>query len=211
MTEEKHYAVCLEDYACPSCCSGSSDFYGSLSEIEAFIDALSEEKLCTDTVFAFRRFTAGEVDATHGVNFHEQRLLTPVAFVSEREYALPEKRWTHSNVYGWPYEMRFGQARIVERIYRRDRKWTRCYRLAANDLSYLNDLIPKEKWEHLTGGFWGHPAILEVLETPSGYTVRNRLLIPCGDFASLEEAKADLEKRHEPPFSGFCDMVFGDG
>lgn len=218
MENEQYYAIELDDYATVSFMSGTKPYFGTLPEIERFINALKEE--CNDdnesfkrTVAAFEEFKNGNSKATHYAAFNDVRLLTPAAVLDSVSYTLPETEWEHMNIYNFLYKMRCAAAKIEHFWLEFEGNFYRAMRVEFTGLEYGSNLFEdlSESWEKIRrGNIWGFPHIIEV----KSKIVYNTLAVPEKRFKTEEELRSDIDgfkKDPRPDFSAFCDDIFGDG
>lgn len=217
MKNEQYYSVALENFATVSFVSGIKNYFGTLSEIEKFINALKtdcgDEKFLQRTIEAFEKFKNGSTEATHYAAYNEVRLLAPAAVYDSLSYALPTMEWEHLNIYRSPYKMRCSSAEIEHIRLEADgnfyRTMTAKFTNPEHDTRLFDD--EPERWRTFKDrNFWGYPHIIE-FEEP--YTF-NTLAVPEKRFKTEEELKADInvfKADPKPDFRAFCDDIFADG
>lgn len=218
MKNEQYYSVALEDFATVSFVSGTKNYFGTLPEIEKFINSLktdpkkSDEIFFSKTVSAFEEFKSGNENASHYAGNGEVRLLTAAAVYDSMSYTLPAMEWEHLNIYKSPYKMRFTSAEIEHIWFEADGNFYRTMTAKLTGLEHDCRLAEDdpEQWKPFDNkSFWGYPHIIE-FEEP--YTF-NALAVPEKRFKTEEELKADIEefkKDPKPDFSAFCDDIFAD-
>lgn len=216
MNNEQYYSITLEDFATVSFVSGSKDYFGTLPEIEKFINALkadhSDEMFFVCTVSAFESFKNGNENASHYAGNGEVRMLAPAVVYDSLSYTLPAMEWEHLNIYDEPYKMRCSAAEIEHIWVGSDKSFYRAmtakFTGLEHDIRLLED--DPEQWKHFDNkSLWGYPHIIE-FEEP--YTF-NTLAVPEKWFKTEEELKADIEefkKDPKPDFSAFCKDIFAD-
>lgn len=217
MNNEHYYSVTLEDYATVSFASGTKDYFGTLPEIEKFMNALkadsADDESLARTIGAFEEFKNGNAKAVHYAAYNETQLITPATVIDSVSYTLPTIEWEHFNIYGFPYKMRCSAAEITHVWLESDGEFFRAMKAKFTDLEYdvrLSDDDP-ERWEKIRNrNIWGYPHIIEYKKS----CVYNTLAITEKRFETEEELKSDInkfQKDPKPDFSAFCDDIFGDG
>lgn len=219
MNNEQYYSITLEDFATVSFVSGRKDYFGTLPELEKFINALkadlkkSDELFFTQTVSAFEKFKNGNENASHYAGNGEVRLITPAAVLDSVSYTLPAMEWEHLNIFKEPYKMRCSAAEIQHIWVKSDGKFYRTMTAKFTGLEHDVRLLEDdpEQWNPFDNkSFWGYPHIIE-FEEPY---VFNTLAVPEKRFKTEDELKADIEefkKDPKPDFRAFCDDIFADG
>ncbi len=207
--EMQLYAISLNDHAAPSFCSFEKLYIGSLDEISLFIDRLEKTGHYLDTVAAFRGFMKGDKEAEHPVAYHMTKLLIPVNLVCADERTLEARKWDHINTWGFPYHMRFDEARISQIIVDKQGTLIRLIRGWFKNLSYEDGA---GGWIRPDDGFWGHPGMIDVQYNPDGSITLNNLLYVAEDSASDDKATFVAEFSKKPiVLDSICEEIFGDG
>lgn len=204
------YALFLDDYSCPSCCSGIKTYYGTLEEIKTFIDRLEATNGHGTTVKAFRDFCNGNTEVTHGIAYIWHPLMRPVKVLQEFSTKLDHPQWEYINPYGCPYEVKADTAFVKAMLVKDEDKYYRCLQAGMLNLSYFDDFDTKNPWHPLDGGFWGHPEMMNVKRQDKDFTVESRLYIKETQYDSKADALAQFES--DPiNFAHFSEDIFGDG
>lgn len=219
MQNEQYYSITLEDFATVSFVSGTKNYFGTLPEIERFMNALkadpkrSDEPFYMDMVSAFEKFKNSDEKTTHYAAYNEVLLITPANVYDSLSYTLPAMEWEHLNIYKCPYKMRCASVELEHIWLEADGSFYRAMNAKFTGLEHdykLSEDEP-ERWKALDNrSLWGHPHIIE-FEAPYVY---NALAVPEKWFKTEEELKADIDefkKDPKPDFRAFCDDIFADG
>lgn len=218
MENEQYYSVALEDFATVSFVSGTKPYFGTLPEIEKFINSLkadrSDEPFFMYTVSAFESFKNGNENASHYAGNGEVRLITPVTVYDSLSYTLAAVEWKHPNIFNEFYKMRCSAAEITNIWVKKDDEFYRAMKVKFTGLEHDIRLLEDdpEHWEPFYGhgDLWGYPHIIEA-EKPYTY---GALAVPEKYFKTEEKLKADIDefkKDPKPDFRAFCNDIFADG
>lgn len=208
---EQYYRITLQDYAKPAFVTVEKDYYGSLQQIRAFVDALEQDERTQESkaalIQAFHDFEGGNVDATHPVCFQETRLLTPVKCIGTKKFSLGPRRWEHLNIWGFPNPLRYESVDVTFYWFSEKGAYCRCMIAQFQNLEMESFA---GSWRTLADVTWGHPHIVEL----EGICTFNRLAV----IESRFEKHVDLLKDYkhfqlpsEVDFTEFCNDIFGDG
>lgn len=208
---EAYYCLELDDCSAPSCCSFSKYYFGTMPEICAFVNAVSE--MCGDTcrslVSAFRDYEAGKLDVTHAVAYTDVPLLTPVKVIHKERAAFENYGWDHLNTWNFVYHMRCEKAETEHLWLECKGQSFRAVRATFKRLQYASELFGE--WDTVSEDWlWGYPCIIRGDERQLG----NALAVQEKRFPNLEELERDWEGfkvRPDPEFKEFCNDIFGNG
>jgi hypothetical protein len=217
---EQYYSISLEDYAKPGFCSGWKEFFGTIDDVDGFIDELSKIEGHETTLRAFLEVKKGNLEATHDIAYGTHRFMEPVETIAWNEIELDKTEWDHRNIYGWIYRMRIHKGKIINLLVKHGDKYIRCYKVIVSNLSYFDDFrFEKELkegatdpgWRLLKDGFWGHPAVLNVYNKGRGMYIESRFFFTEKVFDNRDDAMNNFKKSGLPNLGSFCDEIFGDG
>ena len=201
------YGITLDDYFSPSFCSSTKTYFGSLDEIQAFIESLEDTEQYLITKEAFKRYLEGDTEATHHVAYSEYRLLETVEVLAEEEIKLDKTAWEFLNVWRFPQYMEIDSGSVKKVLLKHGKTYLRAIKASVRGLrTATRPDAPKSEWIELCGGFWGHPGILIASEN----TVDSTLYMKEKEYKTKKEA---IEKFRTDPVSldCLCEDVFGDG
>lgn len=201
------YGITLDDYFTPSICSSSKTYFGSLDEIQAFIELLEDNEQYLQTKEAFKSYLEGNTEATHRVAYSEHRLLEAVDVLAEEEIKLDKTAWEFLNVWQWPQYMELDNGTIKKVLLKHGKTYLRAIKASIRGLRTADRPdAPTNEWLELCGGFWGHPGILVANES----TVDSTLYMKEKEYKTKKEATENF--RTEPvSLDCLCEDVFGDG
>ena len=201
------YGITLDDYFSPSFCSSTKTYFGSLDEIQAFIESLEDTEQYLITKEAFKRYLEGDKEATHHVAYSEYRLLETVEVLAEEEIKLDKTAWEFLNVWRFPQYMEIDSGTVKKVLLKHGKTYLRTMKASVCGLRTADRPdAPKSEWLELCGGFWGHPGILKANEN----TVHSTLYMKEKEYKAKKEA---IENFRTDPVSldCMCEDVFGDG
>lgn len=209
--DEKYYVFQLDDPACPGFCSFNKIYVGTEATLNVVANNLEKEQHYPETVAALRSYFKGNTKATHNIAYSEMKILTPIKIASEHKTAFDKKRWTHINIWGFPYEMKCDAGMIHQIVFKYENKYYRCIRAWLKNLCY--ESVGGE-WHQLTGGFWGNASILDVAHASdtADFTFNNLLYVTEETYkGDLHTAIDDMLKEDKISMKGICDEIFADG
>lgn len=211
MNNSQYYRLELDDGSTPSFTSFGKFYYGTMSEIKAFIHALETADYIgdhsKDLIQAFRDYLQGDTDVTHSVAYREVPLLKAVHVIHENNVILTDYSWEHRNTWGCPYYMRCSKVETRHLWLDCGGTYSRVLYAHFTDLEYLGVL---EQWKAVGTMLWGYPEILSY-EPPH---IFNRLAEPEKTFVSERELEKDWRTFNAysiQVFTEFCNDIFGDG
>ncbi len=199
--------VKLKDYACPSFCTGTTAYIGTLDSIIEF--AAAGMKSNREVPYfcklneAADKYRQGHHDVTLDIGFGEQQFAIELTTFAEAEYTDREQYIKFFNIHKCE-NLLFTEQISASVIYVRNAdSYMRCVKASMKNLSIVDDkggLVPIED-------FWGHPEVLY----HDGDFIRSRLYTMKKRFNSEAECRADLENPSPISFDSFLYDVFGDG
>lgn len=201
------YGITLDDYFSPSFCSSTKTYFGSLDEIQAFIESLEDTEQYLITKEAFKRYLEGDTEATHHVAYSEYKLIDSVDLLAEEEIKLDKTAWEFLNVWRFPQYMEIDSGSVKKVLLKHGKTYLRAIKASVSGLRTADRPdAPKSEWLELFGGFWGHPGILIANEN----TVHSTLYMKEKEYKTKKEA---IENFRTDPVSldCMCEDVFGDG
>ncbi|MBE6701181.1 MAG: hypothetical protein E7582_04760 [Ruminococcaceae bacterium] len=205
---DKYYILNLYDPATPGFCSFSKLYIGTQAEILKAIKNLEVDSDSNNTAKAVKEYFNGNTAATHNVAYQEVPVLTPIEIIAEHGMELNHYKWTHINMWGFPYYMKCDRARVHQIVFEHDGMIHRFVRGWFDNLSYKGDF---GDWSELKDGFWGNAAILDVTTYADNFTFNNLLYVKAENYESAAGAIDDLQKKNKLEFRSICDEIFADG
>ena len=202
------YLMHLNDPAKPGYCSFEKPYFGFKEEF-VMVKALMEGyENYENTSKAIGDYYDGHKDATHSIAYAEQPVLKRTRVYAQRELEFKEKTWEHTNIWGYPFQMKCEKGFVKQIVVKYEGKYCRCLRAWLLNLSYKT-----EKGASIqVGHFWGNKEIMLVYMLPSeGIKLNNVLYLIDKKYDTLDEAIDSLTKLEELCFASFCEEVFGDG
>lgn len=205
----KYYALTLDDYSCPSCCSGSKRYYGTLSDIDIFMSKLDPDRF-KNTLGAWAQYKNGKLDVSHNVAYNQKILIEPVRLIDDAFTEKQEYEWEFFNAYECSYTMRLDDSTIQVILIRDGEDIIRCIRPHIINLRYQDDLNNSASWHRLDGTFWGHPGMLTINDNREKTIIASVLYLPEKRYDNLQTACNELYK-NDISLNPICWEVFGDG
>jgi len=207
---EQFYKLILTDYALPGLCSGGESYYGTLEGVKAFISAMrkqSDDDL-DGLEKALNAFLAGEQSVKHSVAYSQEQFLIPVELVESKVQFLENYKWTHTNIWGFPYYMKISKGIAQEVVLKDGENYVRCVKLDAQKLMYRAD-PPCDHWMSIEAGFWGFPGLLRY-EKIGDRTFTDLFFVETISN-DLKECLTEIGQTESLNFKNICDSIFGDG
>ena len=216
--ENQFYALQLDDYALPGFVSGGKYYYGSLTELDEYFNALQENKRARETheetILAYKEFKDGNLDVRHTVAYNKVNLLEPIKVYSIDSVMIYDPfLWKHENIYGFPYFMK-ADAIIYDVIWiKHGSSYIRCVKPEFCNLSYCPNPANGVKYELMNNNFWGQPEIIYQKIRPNGEVVTSsRLFMKEKVFESKKDATRDVKALCGiNNYAEFCNEIFADG
>lgn len=208
---EKYYVLHLDDPAAPSFCSFDKIYIGTEKTIKTVADNLEKNEHYLETVSAIRSYFNGNHSAAHNAAYRNLNVLIPVKIEAERKSAFNNKEWIHTNIWGFPYEMKCDSAIIHQIVFKYNGEIYRCIRAWLKNLCYEGY---SGKWKILDGGFWGNSSILDVsnVSGQADFTFNNLLYVEEERYESdISSAINDIQLDEKIELSRICDEIFADG
>ena len=208
---EKYYMLKLDDPATPGFCSFNKLYVGTEETINTVANNLEKAGQYPETVQAIRSYFKGNNAAEHRIAYRTEKVLVPITIDSEHKTSIENRRWTHINIWGFPYEMKCDSAMFHQIIFTKKETTFRCVRAWLKNLCYESF---GGNWEKLNGGFWGNASILDISMVPGSedFTFNNLLYVEEEHYENdavsaindmLNDEKIELKK--------ICDEIFADG
>lgn len=209
--DEQFYSLHLDDYSAAAFTSFGKAYYGTVSEIKAFIDAMDKDPERSETyaelIGAFREYEAGNIVVKHNVAYQEIPLLEPVNLLGMATLRLDNYRWEHLNTWQWPYNMKCDVVDTTHYWFALDGIYCRAVKARFENLRY-EDI--GDGWTAIEDRFWGFPMMI----MPEGRYLYNRLAVEEKRFKrkkDAEEDRAAFPLARDVNFIEFCNDIFGDG
>lgn len=204
------YKLCLDDYSAASFTSFDKKYFGTIDMIETFINTIKNDEQISDKfgdlISVFDKYKNGEKNITHNVAYREVPFLSKVKLLGTANSILTDYKWEHLNTWGWPYKMRYKEAKSEHIWLSYQKKYVRCIRTQFTDLQYENTAGKYNS----PGMLWGFPHQIEIANN----TTFNRLYVVEKIFKNKQEALDDMasfQKKPDPIFTEVLNDIFGDG
>ena len=201
------YGINLEDHFTADFCSSTKTYYGSICEIQTFINFLEDTEQYLKTKEAFKRYLSGDTEATHYVAYREHKLIEMVELIAEEKIELNKTAWEFLNVWRWPQYMEIDSGMVSKVLLKHGKTYLRAIKASVRGLRTADHPdAPQREWHELRGGFWGHPHIL----VASDNDVYSALYMKEKEYKTKKEA---MEKFVAEPISldCMCEDIFGNG
>lgn len=204
------YKLELTDYALPGFCSGGASYYGTFDGVKSFIFAMRK---LSDTDLdgletALTAYVAGDHSVKHSVGYGQEPFLIPVELVESKVQFLENYKWTHTNIWGFPYYMKFAKGMVHEVVLKDGNNYIRCVKIDIQKLMHCGD-PPCDHWMSIGAGFWGFPGLLRY-EKPNDRTFSDLFFVE--SFSeNLNDILSEIGKIECLNLKSFCDSIFGDG
>jgi len=205
----QHYALYLDEPASPGFCSGSKLYIGSKAMLLLVAERMLERNPNNNTASAIKAYFSGDRKITHNIAYQEIPVLTRVKWICSSTIDLPAREWEHTNIWGFPYRMKFDKAHIEQALVSHKGKYYRCIRAYMKNLAYETS---SGDWREKKEGFWGNASVLDVSQLPDGGFCFNNLLYVVEDvYDNLAEADEPMLEESMVKFNTICDEIFADG
>lgn len=209
--KEQYYRLQLDDYAAPSFVDWTKDYFGTLDEVRAFIDALASNEKTRDNfaelIAAFRAYEAGNHNVMHHVGYQEVPLLEPVEVLGSVFWKQEHYAWTHVNTWGCSYCMRCETVETQHLWLSCASGFRRVVKARFKNLQYQG---MSDSWYQLDDGYWGHP---QIICSRDGWQY-NRLAVQEQSWDDRSSALQDMrsfQDIQDVNLAQFCNDVFGNG
>ena len=178
------FCIHLPDYSKPAFCTFTKRYFGTMKEINSFLDSLMiEERKCIGKL-SFQ----------------------PVPVLGTRTSNISDYAHEHKNIWSAPYKVHCDLLKSIHVWVKCDDKFFRCLKTQATNLQFSSELNPNMR--PIKKMFWGFPHVIEY-DDPVTF---NQLYVIEKDFPSQFEAELDMRKfSSDVNLSGFLDDIFGDG
>lgn len=207
---DTYYAINFKDCAMPAFCTFTHVYFGTQSELMQVASNLEKDNISPETSKAIIDYFNGDTSATHTVAFWKYNVLTPVEVLAEQEFILENHKWTHINIWGFPYEMKSDFIKAHQLIFKYENKIYRTIKGRFKNLCY--DGI--DNWVPVKGTFWGNKFLLNVeyLDNGDDFIFSNILYHTQEIYEDdLEKAMSDMRDINKLEFKDICNEIFGDG
>ena len=205
---QTYYCLYLDDYAKPGFCSAGKTYYGTMNDIEKFMNALmlNKRKESMKTVTdAFKEYCDGNTSVTHNVAYNESMLIEPIKLIKEEMFEIDNPEWEHINIWGFPYMMKASKATVTQLLLKKGKKYIRCIKPAFTEFYYTGH--PECGYLKLTDNFWGFPEVIEMKnEVHSGRLYQIEKI-----YENKTDAMKDMGDVSKLDYTEFCNDIFGDG
>lgn len=206
--EKDYYALVLFDPATPSFCSFDKLYIGQEQDMMKVADNLERKNEYPETAKAICDYFAGNKNAVHHMVYRERPVLTPVFVIEKSQMRISSHQWEHTNVWGFPYLMRFASADVSQIIISHNSLYYRCIRAVFTDLQYEG---MTGKWTALGDLIFGNDCVLDV-RSKTGKTFFENILYVVEDFSiDKNDLSAKMSDQKKIIYKGIIDEVIGDG
>lgn len=208
---DTYYVLKLDDPAKPGFCSFDKIYIGTEETINIVANNLEKDGSYPETVKAIRSYFKGNHSAEHNIAYQTQKALVPVKVEAEHKILLDDMQWTHTNIWGFPYEMKCDSATIHQIVFKCGDTVYRCVRAWLENLCYMG---LNGGWSKLNEGFWGNYSILNVSGEPGkdDFTFNNLLYVVSEQYENdISIAESDIYLKEKIELKGICDEIFADG
>ena len=185
-------------------------YVGTEETILQVASNLEKAERYTDTVTAIRSYFKGNLDAEHNIAYRNQKVLIPIKIEKVHKTRFANYKWTHTNIWGFPYEMKCDSAIIHQIVFRDKNKIYRCIRAWLKNLCYESF---GDTWNPLDSGFWGNASILDVAKMPNAedFIFNNLLYVEEEQYDDLSTAINVMLVDEKIKLQRICDEIFADG
>lgn len=201
----------LDDFSAAAFTSFDKDYYGTLSDIRNFFEAMkADEDIAKQQQYEisiYERYIAGEKKIRHTVAYREVPFLVPAKILCTESSIITDHSWTHINTWQCPYYMKFDRAESIHIWVSCCGKYSRCIRTKFRNLQYKNTL---GNYTALGDMMLGYPCQIDG-ETGNLFS---RLWVEEKSFKNKSAALIDHQNfttNPDPIFSKVLDDIFGDG
>ena len=205
------YGINLEDYFTADFCSSAKTYYGSLDEIETFINSLWDTEQHQITKTSFKQYLNGYSEVTHYIAYGQHRLIENTEVLAEEEIELFKTSWEFLNVWRWPQYMEIDGGTVKKVLIKHGKAYLRIIKATVQGLRTAARYdASNDEWLKLCNAFWGHPGMLIATVHGESYIVQSALYMKEKEYSTKKEA---MEKFIAEPISldCMCEDVFGNG
>lgn len=205
----EYYALYLDDPATPGFCSCSKLYIGTKESLRSVSERMINEEGDSKTGQAIFSYFAGNDSATHNIAYQEIPVLTKVQCISSSSLSLPDTKWDHKNIWGFPYAMRFEAAKIEQIVVWHNEKYIRCIQAWMRNLQCE---FSNGEWHPMVDGFWGNRAVLNVSsQVDNDFVFNNILFVVEDEWDDLATAEQAIQRSDNIIFDHICEEIFADG
>ena len=178
------FCIHLPDYSKPVFCTFTKRYFGTMKEINSFLDSLMmEERKCIGKL-SFQ----------------------PVPVLGTRFSVLSDFTFAHENTWGATYKVHCDLLKSIHVWVKCGDKFFRCMKTMATNLQFSSEFDPRMR--PIKKMFWGFPHVIEY-EDPITY---NQLYVIEKDFSNQIDAEIDMLRfSSDVNLSSFLEDIFGDG
>lgn len=207
---DTYYIFSLDEPAMPGFCSFDKMYVGTEKALRKVAENMTKKGSYPNTVKALEDYFNGNTAAKHNIAYREQQVLIPVKTKAEIKHSFENYAWTHTNIWGFPYNMKCDTAEIHQIIFKHEDTYFRCIRAWFKNLCYEGF---NNNWNMLDDGFWGNGSVLDVSYEQDGtqFTFNNLLFVEEAHYRTLKAAVADMNDISKIEFKRICDEIFADG
>ena len=135
---EQFYVIHLSDYFDKHPHSKVKHYFGTLADIDRFMESYGELRSNTQTLRAYESYKAGDHTVTHIVGNTEHTLLSPVELLHHSTVILPSKEFHIENVYGFEYTFRIKEAAVEQVILKHNNFLYHCIKPTITENCYAS-------------------------------------------------------------------------
>lgn len=203
--KQVYFRMDLDDPAVPSFCSFPKSYFGTLANIDEAVSSMEQKGVCSDTVDAYKRYLAGELDVEHCVCYNKTKLLNPVEMISVEKFELDDVQWNHTNTWDCIYTMRALHISVKQAVFFDGEYYYRCIMPEFSDLQY-NGIRPGH-WIDVGQQLWGNVGVIRA----GKYKCTFNLFVEEECSMDLNAIMANMGAEDKLDFSRACDEIFGNG
>lgn len=208
---EQYYIFQLDDPATPGFCSFNKMYVGTEETLNIVASNLEKSGSYPETAKAIRDYFKGNHSAKHRIAYQTHNVLEPIKIESEHKKFVENMKWTHINIWGFPYEMKCDSALIHQIVFNYEGSTYRYIRAWLKNLCYES---VSGNWSPLDDGFWGNDSILYVASVPDStdFTFTNLLYVEESHYENdVPTAIKDMLDDEKIELKRICDEIFADG
>ena len=221
MDNEQFYMIPLENYFSISFCSSIKNYFGTESDLEAFVKALRDIKHGDEFIKAYSKFCAGDTDLLYSVGYTKRHLAEPVKMISSKTVEIKDTIHKFQNIHDCTYTHRVGSGTVKQAVFRHEEQFYHAIKPELHDV-YLLDKFQDSKWDLLDDWFWGHPGILKmnyqtdtkptkIYKRATHNVLISNLWLTEGVYHSEKKAFAAMDDTEHLVLRSVWEDVVGDG
>lgn len=164
INENPLYKIELWEPACPSFCSFSKCYFGTLADMKRVLERAKELGEYNETKEALEEYFKGNVSATHNIVYQEIPVLEKVKMIDEKSFEMADYVWIHRNIWDDDVSMHFKHAYLQRIIVQIGDTYLVCLKGKFRKLGYKldsirNDKLPFERIDR--NNCWGNKLVID--------------------------------------------------